>query len=227
MANIRGTLRRWHIWLGWIVGVPLLLWTLSGFFMVLKPIEEVRGEHLLREEAPLLLSGPPVAPLGLDGASLNALRLEQRTRGPVWVVELGETTRIADPADGRWLDPYSAQQASAELLSRYAGDASVVEVRATDAEDPPLDWRRQTPAWAVTMDDGTRFYVERETGRIAATRTGWWRAFDVMWGLHIMDLETREDINNNWVRVFAAAALLAVVMALILLPLASRRRRRR
>ena len=37
---------RWHIWLGWLVGVPLLLWTLSGVAMVARPIEEVRGEHL-------------------------------------------------------------------------------------------------------------------------------------------------------------------------------------
>jgi len=37
---------RWHIWLGWIVGLPVLIWTVSGFYMVLKPIEEVRGNHL-------------------------------------------------------------------------------------------------------------------------------------------------------------------------------------
>ena len=36
---------RWHIWLGWLVGVPLLLWTLSGVAMVARPIEEVRGEQ--------------------------------------------------------------------------------------------------------------------------------------------------------------------------------------
>ena len=37
---------RWHIWLGWLVAVPLLLWTLSGLVMVVRPIEEVRGRTL-------------------------------------------------------------------------------------------------------------------------------------------------------------------------------------
>ena len=53
-----------HIWLGWIVGFPMLFWTLSGVIMVWKPIEEVRGEHLLAEPAPIGLdycSGPPAS----------------------------------------------------------------------------------------------------------------------------------------------------------------------
>ncbi len=41
---------RWHIWLGWLIGVPLVMWTLTGLVMVARPIEEVRGDHL-RESA--------------------------------------------------------------------------------------------------------------------------------------------------------------------------------
>ncbi len=34
---------RWHIWLGWLVGFPILMWTVTGLVMVAKPVEEVRG----------------------------------------------------------------------------------------------------------------------------------------------------------------------------------------
>ena len=34
---------RWHIWLGWVVGLPVLMWTVTGLFMVARPIDEVRG----------------------------------------------------------------------------------------------------------------------------------------------------------------------------------------
>ncbi len=54
----RATLRRWHMWLGWLVGVPMLFWTVSGLVMVARPIEEVRGTALLREPAPLALAAP-------------------------------------------------------------------------------------------------------------------------------------------------------------------------
>ena len=37
---------KWHIWLGWLVGFPILMWTVTGLVMVIKPIEEVRGNHL-------------------------------------------------------------------------------------------------------------------------------------------------------------------------------------
>ena len=37
------TLAQWHIWLGWLVGVPIVLWLASGLFMTLKPLPEVRG----------------------------------------------------------------------------------------------------------------------------------------------------------------------------------------
>jgi uncharacterized iron-regulated membrane protein len=49
--TLRRILRRWHVWLGWLVGVPLLLWTLSGLAMVVRPIEEVRGAELLAPQA--------------------------------------------------------------------------------------------------------------------------------------------------------------------------------
>ena len=38
------------------------------------------------------------------------------------------------------------------------------------------------------MNDGTHFYVDAGSGEIVARRTRWWRFYDFMWGLHIMDL---------------------------------------
>ncbi len=71
------------------------------------------------------------------------------------------------------------------------------------------------------MSDGTRFYVSTATGEIVARRTRFWRIYDWMWGLHIMDLKTREDPHNAWVLGFGLVALLTTAMALLLLPLAS------
>jgi hypothetical protein len=83
------------------------------------------------------------------------------------------------------------------------------------------------PAWQVAMTDGTRFYVDALSGEVVARRTRWWRFYDWMWGLHIMDLKTREDTHNPLVIGFAIVALVTSILALMMLPMTVRRRRKR
>jgi hypothetical protein len=77
------------------------------------------------------------------------------------------------------------------------------------------------------VSDGTRFYVHAATGEILAGRTGWWRVYDFMWGLHIMDLETREDAHNPLLIGFAILRAGHDLMAAALLPMTLRRRRKK
>src|SRR5918994_7665373 len=115
MGAVRSRLRRWHIWLGWIVGLPFLVWTVSGLVMVWKPIEEVRGEDLLAEPAPMRFSAPVVPP-AVAGLPLQTLSLEQRASGPRWVVKLHDgSTRLADPGSGALLPALSAADAAREV----------------------------------------------------------------------------------------------------------------
>jgi hypothetical protein len=220
------TLRRWHIWLGWLVGVPLLFWTLSGLVMVWKPIEEVRGTDLLAPPPPVSLTAPAVLPSVVAGLPLTKVSLEQRAAGPRWVIEVkGGPTRLADPLTGRLLGAVSAAEASAEVLARYRGQARIDSVRRTAPDNPPLELRRPVASWQVNLSDGTRIFVAADSGAILATRTRWWRFYDWMWGLHIMDLKGREDAHHPILISFAAISLIAALLALVLLPLSIRRRR--
>ena len=227
MGAVRSRLRRWHVWLGWLIAVPMLVWTLSGLVMVMKPIEEVRGEHLLAETQPMRFTGALVTP-ALAGVPLKSVSLQQRADGPRWVVTLGDgTTRLADPRTGTLLPPMSAADAAREVSVRYTGDAKIASVTRTDRHQPPLDLRRPITAWQVRMNDGTNFYVDAGSGEIVARRTGWWRFYDFMWGLHIMDPSGREDTHNPWIVGFALVSLVSIILATILLPMVTRRRRKR
>lgn len=220
----RAKLRRWHVWLGWIAAIPVLLWVISGLVMVARPIEEVRGEGLLREPSPLHLIGPPIPPL-ISGVQLSSLSLEQRAAGPRWIIKLPDgKTRLADPRTGLLLPGLSAGDARGEVEARYTGSAKVQSVTRISAKEPPLDLRRPMAAWQVTMDDGTHFYVDAASGQIVATRTRWWRFYDLMWGLHIMDPATREDTHNPFVIVFGIAALAMAILGAITLPMTLKRK---
>ena len=227
MGTLRTKLRRYHIWLGWVVGLPILFWVVSGLIMIIKPIDEVRGKALLAPPAPLSLSSPPVTP-AVEQVGLSGLTLEQRAAGPRWVAKVTDGPgRIADPATGRWLPPLSAADAVHEVAARYTGKARVAAVNRTDADHPPLDLRQPLATWQVVMDDGTHFYVDSATGAIIATRTRFWRFYDWMWGLHIMDMTSREEPHNAWVAVFGIGSLVMAMLALVMLPLTIRRRRRK
>ena len=224
--GIRRQLRRWHIWLGWIVGIPFLVWTVSGLVMVWKPIEEVRGEHLMAKPAPMRVEGLIVPP-AVAGIPLKKLSLEQRAAGPRWVATLPDgTTRLADPETGRWLPPYSASDAAAEVAALYAGQSPVRSVTRTDPDKPPLELRHAVATWRVALEDGTHFYVDANSGMLHAKRTSWWRFYDFMWGLHIMDPATREDTHNPWVIGFGLVTLVTTLLALVMLPLTLRRRKK-
>jgi hypothetical protein len=59
------------------------------------------------------------------------------------------------------------------------------------------------PLWAVHYDEpgATTLYFSPHTGDLVARRHNLWRIFDFVWMLHIMDYETRENVNNTLLRI--------------------------
>ncbi|HEX8389080.1 MAG TPA: PepSY domain-containing protein [Sphingomonas sp.] len=220
--RLRTPLRRLHLWLAWAVGVPILFWTASGLWMVARPIDEVRGTAL-RAEPPALAVPPALTAPG--GRAIRSLALEMQDGRPVWVAGLADGgAGRADPATGRWLPPVT--QGEARDLARAArrDPPAIRSAVRTPADRPPLDLRRPRPAWGVTFADGARVYLDADSGSVLALRTDQWRAFDWMWGLHIMNLSGREDTSHPVLIAAAALALLATLAGLALLPFSGRRR---
>lgn len=210
----RRTLLRYHVWLAWLVGVPLLLWTVSGLVMVARPIDNVRGTDLRAEQPPL--PATTVYPPAIHSAA-DSLTLKQTALGPRWIVALGDKRYAADPRDGRKLPALNSAQAVAAALAYRKAPARVISTTRTDADQPPLDLRQARPAWGVRFTDGARFYIDADTGELLAVRTDFWRFYDVMWGLHIMDLQEREDSHHPILVVFAAISALAITLAVLLM----------
>src|SRR5687767_10363652 len=147
MGAIRSRLRRWHVWLGWLVGLPMLFWTVSGVVMVAKPIEEVRGTNLIAPPKPISVSAPLVAPKG-EGRDVLAVTLEGRADGRRWEIDFaGGESRLADPATGALLPRLGAADAAREVMARYTGTARLVETSRVEASAPPLELRRAMNGW--------------------------------------------------------------------------------
>lgn len=208
------TLHRWHIWLGWILAIPFLLWTASGLFMVARPIEEVRGTTVRAEPEQINLTALVLPKISGVADMARLVKVGPRDQ---WVVEQGKVLKRYDAHTGAVLPEVDMTEASKLADAAYLADARTVQHIAFDALHPPLDLRKERPSWQVHFDDGTHVYIDRESGEVLAIRTKQWRAFDFMWGLHIMDPGGREDTSHPLLIIAAVLSLVSVVIGTIML----------
>ena len=219
MRRMMALFHRWHIWLGWLVAVPLLFWTATGLLMVSRPIDEVRGTHLRVDQ--------PERPLGEDATYSIALSPEDGDVASISIAMDGDEaittlTRLDGSItrygpDGRELPTLNEVGARTVVARQIVGGEDVRAARYFDAENVPFDFRRPMPVWQVALNDGTHVYVGAQTGQIEAVRTPFWRAFDFAWGLHIMDLSEREDTSHPLLIIFTALSLVGVVLGTVLM----------
>ncbi|KLI63564.1 membrane protein [Aurantiacibacter marinus] len=213
---------KWHIWLGWLVGVPILMWTITGLIMVWHPIEQVRGDHLrIEREQALLPAGNPV-PIALpaDGSvQFQEMRVAMQNGRPVWFATHpdGRVERFAADGTGVPLPAIDEDYVRALAAEQIVGGADPVAVEQFSAEKAPFDFRRPVPSWRVTLQDGAHIYIDAQTGEIAAVRSRFWRVFDFVWGLHIMDLQEREDTSHPVLILFAALGVLGSLLGCVLM----------
>ena len=223
------TLYAVHRWVSLAALAQLLVWTATGFFFAVTPIERVRGEDRVARSPPAPIPWDRVGRLpvaALDGAEEVAIRVVDGR--PLLVARGAGGRRFAlDAATGR---EASIDAASAERIARADQEGRPAALAVIRVEEAPLEYRgRPLPAWRVDLDDGrgTRVYVDAAAGAVTARRSGLWRLYDFLWGLHIMDWGGRERFDSAWLVAFAALGLAtALTGAVTWVARAARRARR-
>lgn len=194
-----------HKWVALVIGLQLVLWTISGFYMVVVDLDFIHGDTLVHDLAPSVDVSQPLIPLNTLRAGRPAiqsikLRALSDTNSPVFEILTAGRAELVDARSGLVLSPLSTERVVSLARTYYAGKSSVSRVRliATDADRPSELQSRPAPLWRVDFDDWleTSLYIHPDTGVLATRRHRFWRWFDFLWSLHIMDYETRSDVNN-------------------------------
>ena len=231
MAAAR-TWRRIHRYLGLVIGIQLLLWTVSGLVFSWNSIESVRGETRMRKAEVIDLRQTPfpedsiLTPSMLDG--LGKARLIQVTLRSLLdrpVVELtleleGKMThRLVDPQTGEILSPISPERAAEIAQHDFFEPVDVQELEWVDEVGGHSEYRgKELPAYRIVLDhpSGTTIYVSANRGIVTARRNRQWRLFDFFWMLHTMDYAGRDNFNSWLLRVVSVFGIATVASGFVL-----------
>jgi uncharacterized iron-regulated membrane protein len=222
-----------HKWLGLFVGLQLVLWTLSGFYMVVVDLDFIHGDPLVRNlRVPLSADLHEVTFTEVSrhypAVTQVTLRSLPGFVAPVYEITTRGRRVLVDAASGQQLSPLSETAVRALALEYYAGEGRLAALALLE-RDPPMEIQtRPLPLWRADFDDWleTSLYVHPDTGLLVTRRHRFWRWFDFFWMLHIMDFETRQDLNNGLLRVSTVLGTITVLSGGWLLYFSFRRRRR-
>lgn len=235
--TLSATTFRIHRWLGWLIGLQVLVWVTGGVVFSLVPFTSwVKGGDTVK---------PPAVVLPVDWAERVAPALQAAARlGDVVAVAAvatpqGPALRVSyrsgrEPvivlADGSAWTPPGEAAVRRFASSLHQGRAPVTAVEHMATVPRRLGIVSETGGrgdlWRVRFDDAlaTRIYLNGRTGEFVTSRNEAWVWYDFFWRLHIMDYAGGEDFNGTLLRMASITAFGLVLAGAVLAALAVRRR---
>ena len=206
--------RNIHKYLSFLISIQLLLWTVSGIYFAFNKIENVRGEQY-REESNFNVDFSKLN-FEIDGA--QNIRVIDRMDQEILVVDgiYGREYLDFDGKDVEQLNAEEAKTLSAKHTSLIPESVELVTENIVGSEFRG----RALPIYRVKsvndVGEGINVYLNVYTGEVEAVRSNQWRIWDLMWGFHIMDWETRDDIDNLLLKIFSILALISSITGVLL-----------
>ena len=199
--------RKTHKYLSILISVQLLLWTISGIYFAFNQIELVRGEQYRLPQA----FSVDLSKVNLVLDSVKSIQVARRFGEEILIVRKETGTEYLS-LEGVALEKLSKTQATS-IVSAVTSLTPLAVEEINDPE-PGSEYRgRNLPLFKViTQDqenDEINVYVDAISGQVVAIRSEQWRLWDLMWGLHIMDWEARDEINNWLLKLFSVLALIS------------------
>lgn len=188
-------LRQIHKWVGLILGLQFVLWTVSGAVMALLDMEKVGGHGAAPSAVHAQAWPSDLKAPGLD-APIQGLTLRRILDRPIYEVTDTGGLRLVDASS---MEPVAIDAPLATAIARdaFGHDSPVRSV--SRLETANLEARDHSgPMWRIDFatHDNSSSYVSAVTGRPLVDRADTWRTWDFVWMLHNMDYVNRSSFNH-------------------------------
>ena len=211
---MRNIVRNTHKYLSFFISVQLFLWTVSGIYFAFNKIELVRGEqYRLTESFPI---------------DFNVVKFSRSDVQQVKAINrLGEIIFVVSGSKGtEYLDSFGTpvnKLNKSEIFEIVSSSSTLkpIDLEEITESSKGSEFRgRNLPLYKVTSlndkDKKINLYLNVFSGEITAVRSLQWRIWDLMWGFHIMDWQTRDKINNIFLQIFSILALVSSISGIML-----------
>jgi hypothetical protein len=225
-TNWNYKIRRIHRYLGVLLGIQFLFWTIGGLYFSWSNMDEIHGDFQKKAppqyRADLAFVSPSIALSNLKNKvkidSILNIALIDVLGKPTYRMEFlhgghHKMFQLADAQTGTLRDPLSILEATALAKQQFNGEPTVKSVEEIKDVNRHHEYRENPlPAVAVTFNHptATTVYVATELGIVTKYRNDKWRIFDFLWMLHTMDYQSRDNIGNWLLRAFSIFGLFTI-----------------
>jgi len=234
MKSPKYYVRKTHRYMGLFIGIQFLLWTLGGLYFSWTNINHIHGDHLVNFPNTkisitdsLLTPNEAVSKARLNPKKVSRINLANVLGKTVYRIYTDSSLVMVNAKTGVLRPSLSKNEAVyfAKQIFKPNNDVAKVEyVSQKNIKDHYQYRGNPLPAWAVTFKHPSKsvIYISANLGRFEKIRNGQWRLFDWLWMLHIMDYNTRDNLNNWILRGFSILGLLTILSGFTLFYQSSR-----
>ena len=226
-------IRKIHRWLGFVLGIQFLFWTIGGLYFSWSNMDEVHGDHQKAHSLPLrgtirLVNPQDILTKIKQKDTVNfvlGIQLIQILDKPVYQIiyskeyDSDKKIQLADAQTGNLRPHLSKEEAVKIARKNFSDDAKIKQIEYLTTTNGHHEYREQPlPAYAITFvhSSNTTVYISSELGTVQKFRNNKWRIFDFLWMLHTMDYQGRDNLSNWLLRAFSIFGLFTISSGFIL-----------
>jgi len=204
-----------------IVGLQLLIWSITGAYMVLMDINYIHGDTLVAKKTQSLSPNQveySFKELLVAHPQATSVELGFMLNQAVYRFNLDKKKVLLSAIDGKQLSPIDERLATAIARNKYhKKDVTIAKVQLLTEETPRELSGRYLPVWRIDFDEfaSPSFYISVNSGQLVTKRHSYWRLFDWMFAFHVMDY-IDEEADNKLLLFFSIMALFASAFGLVL-----------
>lgn len=208
-------IRKTHRYLGLIIGIQFLAWTLSGLYFSWTDLDEIHGDQFLKTD-PKAKSYSNLLPLDSIAEGIEEINLVSIKAEPYYWIN---NSNLYHAQTGQLKQQLTEDEAIVVAQEHLISGLEIEKIELIEETGPHHEFReRPLPAYAIHFKhpDLLVAYVDASSGIFQRVRHQSWRWFDFLWMTHTMDYQGRDDFNNILLRIFSLFGVFTVMSGFLL-----------